>query len=233
MKVWIQKQYEDIKGHFKWFLLALLWTGLVWAAHHLTKMFNAPSFMLWSAVLIGSCVVFYLVARWQGPVQAKSAALVVASPQSAQAFDEMEKFFKEYSNPLMPETEANVRGRADRYRVGAEREAFLVTTCARLILVSFYEQLWNSIYKSQISALEEVNKHAVKIDSLQQFYKNGLQEEPKLYSNGTYSFTSWLAFLKGQVLIVERGDSVDIAPRGREFLKYLVHTRRSANERRG
>lgn len=187
---WIKHQYEDIKGHFKWFLLGLVWTGAAWVAHHLTKMFSAPSFVLWLAILVISCAMFYLVAKWQASAQTKFSGLMTASPQSVQAFDEMDAFFKEYSNPLMSETEVNVRARAERYKVGAEREAFLVTTCARLITISFSEQLWSNIYKSQIRALEEVNKHAVKIDSLRAFYDTGLQEEPALYGNGSYSFTS-------------------------------------------
>lgn len=232
---WIQDLYRDIKGHVKWFLLGLVWTFIVWVAHHLATMFNAPSFVIWTVILAASCAAFYFVARSQGTVQTnkQSANLITASPSSIQAFANLDNFFKDYSSSLIPETETNIRARAEKHKAGAEREAFLITTCARIVIVGFNEQLWISIYKSQIRALEELNKQAAKIDSLQHFYAAGLREEPRLYGNGAYSFTSWLAYLKTFYLVAEVGDSMSIAPRGREFLKYLVHTGRSANDRKG
>jgi hypothetical protein len=162
----------------------------------------------------------------------KRSTTQLATMESVKAFDEMEKFFQGYTSPIIEETEVNIRSRAEKYR-GQERKNFLVTTCARLVTVSFSEQIWLLIFGSQLRALEEVNKQPVKIDFLKTYYDAGLQQRPDFYGNGKYSFASWLAFLKHWKLMIEDGDSIAITIRGREFLKYLVHTARYASEKAG
>lgn len=162
----------------------------------------------------------------------KPSTTQLATKESAKAFDEMETFFQGYTSPIIGETEVNIRTRAEKYR-GQEREDFLVTTCARLVIVSFNEQAWLLVFGSQLRALEEVSKQSVKIDFLKTYYDAGLQQRPDLYNNGRYSFASWLAFLKQQKLMVEDGDFIAITVRGMEFLKYLVHTGRYASQKSG
>jgi hypothetical protein len=124
---WLRRQYEDIKGNFKWAVLGLLWTVILWAVQHLSRMLHVPNFVLLIVMLVVSCVMFYLVARWQGPVQTnkQSSALMSATPDSVKAFDDMETFFQSYSGPLLDETKINVQTRADKYKPGVERETFL------------------------------------------------------------------------------------------------------------
>ncbi|MGH9688296.1 MAG: hypothetical protein ACRD5K_14525 [Candidatus Acidiferrales bacterium] len=232
---WFRKQYEDIKGNFKWAVLGLIGTGVAWLVHHLVSLLRAPNFVTWLVVLIFLCAMFYWVARggWTPQTSQQSKGLLPPNPASIKAFDDLEAFFQTYQTPLMAETEMNIRARAEKYKPGPDRERFLVTTCARFVLLSANEQIWSLIFRSQIRALEEVNKHPVKIDLLKHYYDAGLREDPKVYGDGKYSFVGWLAFLRRWILVVENGDSLEISGRGREFLKYLVHTGRSANERRG
>lgn len=60
---WLRRQYDDIKGHFKWALLGPLWAGVTWAANRVLHMIpNMPTWAVWTIVLVGSFVVFDLLA---------------------------------------------------------------------------------------------------------------------------------------------------------------------------
>ncbi len=61
------------------------------------------------------------------------------------------------------------------------------------------------------------------VDFLKPFYDTAANEYPNVYEK--YSFDDWLRFLEGQVLLIRKGDMVEITMEGREFLKYLVDMR--------
>ena len=58
------------------------------------------------------------------------------------------------------------------------------------------------------------------MDFLKPFYDTAMKEYPSVYEK--YSFDAWLRFLEGQILVIRKGDIVEITMEGREFLKYLV-----------
>ncbi len=194
---------------------------------------HIPSVYSWLIVFVGSS----LLMRWIG--NSYKHSLSSGSPAASQhsdgtpvtpTFQNVDAFYRTYDNALLLECENNLRKQSDTYTPGIDREKFLLRLCSTIILIALFENLWLMIYRSQLLVLEQLNKSPQKIDSLHSFYGSAVSSYPDTYK--TYTFNSWLAFMKSQVLMGEEGDMVHIAVRGREFLKYLLSTGRSADDRR-
>ena len=64
------------------------------------------------------------------------------------------------------------------------------------------------------------------------YYDKAKEDYPEVYK--TYQFEGWLGFLKNEQLIIHHpSEMIEITLRGRDFLKYLTHWGRSADNRRG
>ena len=96
---------------------------------------------------------------------------------------------------------------------------------ATVIIVALFDEVWHTIFGSQILALEHLNKAMAKIEDLYPYYQEGLDKRPQ------YSFESWFGFLKSNVLIRQEGYNIGITVRGKEFLKYLVNIGRTAKDK--
>ncbi len=98
-------------------------------------------------------------------------------------------------------------------------------------LISYiYDTIWWTIFRSQILALEALNKRVLRIEEIEEFYKAAARQYPKEYANR--SFDLWMKYLMEYSLILEQpANSIGITIRGKDFLKYLVHWGRSANDR--
>jgi hypothetical protein len=92
-----------------------------------------------------------------------------------------------------------------------------------------FELTWLLIYASQLDALHDLNSGPLKRKQLRPYYDAVAQKFPDAYRQ--YSFDGWLGFMRTLVLIREDGDMVSLTIRGQEFLKYLIHTQRSAKGR--
>lgn len=185
---------------------------------------------------------------WITPIWLLFAAAVLlilrkiwGSPQSKQAQGggqrvtvlpaaDVDEFYRNYDNGLLVEFEDDVRAQSAAYAQGATRENFLIRLLAVTRIRSIFDFVWLAIYRSQIKALEALNTRPHQVDELKAFYDEAVAQNPSAYER--YSFNSWLAFMRSQVLINEQGDMVRISIRGREFLKNMVHLGRSAEDRR-
>lgn len=230
---WLKRQYDDIKGNLKWALLGPAWTASVWAANHLLHLIpSLPQWAVSAIVLIASFGIFFVVANSSTrliPGITTGSSQTAINPEVPRAFESMDKFYATYSSVLVRETEENIRSQSDKYKQGVERENFLINLISRLILINLFEYVWITIFRSQLRAIEAVNKHTMKIEELRPFYDGAVSGNPVFYHG--YSFSSWLSYLKNWKLLIEVGDTITITLRGQEFLKYLVHTRRSADDR--
>ncbi len=105
-----------------------------------------------------------------------------------------------------------------------DRETALFRALARSNLREHFERSHRIIWGSQIRALQELNSvPTANVNFLKPFYDTAANAEPNVYEK--YSFDDWLRFLEGQVLLIRKGDMVEITMEGQEFLKYLVDMR--------
>lgn len=108
--------------------------------------------------------------------------------------------------------------------LGIDRETALFRALARSNLREHFERTYRLIWGSQIQAVQNLNNVAtVNVDFLRPFYDAAAKVYPSVYEK--YSFDDWLRFPEGQVLLIRKGDMVEITLEGREFLKYLVDMR--------
>jgi hypothetical protein len=232
----LRKQWKDIKGHAKWALLGLVWTLLWWLATHLMR--EIPSVPHWLVIAV-PFVLSVVAFVWLG---SRSSAHDSQKPSSAgqatttalttvpSTFDVTTFLANAYNSPLAGEVENNVRQAVEtRYREPEEREDFLLKFIGIGTFIAVYDIAWASIFKSQVLLLEELNRKSRSLDEARVFYTKAAQQNPPAYAN--YSFDQWLGFLRGEVFILQQGTMIGITQRGKDFLKYLVHCGRSANDR--
>ena len=183
--------------------------------------------------IVGSIIFFVSVmyALYKRGILTEGHPLQTTELQSSQTtqYARVEEFYATYDNQLLVECENGIRIESSKYKPGDDRERFLTRCAATVILLGMFENTWMGIFRSQLLALHELNKNPMKIESLMPFYASATEGNSALYSK--YPFTSWLAFMKSTVLIREDGDMASITVRGREFLKYLLHQGRSAEDR--
>ncbi|MCH9052631.1 MAG: hypothetical protein IIA72_16415 [Proteobacteria bacterium] len=105
-----------------------------------------------------------------------------------------------------------------------DRETALLRALARSNLREHFERTYRIIWGSQIQALQNLNSVATSnVDFLRPFYDAAANKYPSVYEK--YLFDDWLRFLEGQLLLIRKGDVIEITTEGQEFLKYLVDTR--------
>lgn len=227
-------RWNDIRGNFVWQVIVwVLGGGLLTAAGQAYRMaLNRPweTKVLVAVFLISSLglAVVMLVAAarskrqaQQAPTQDASTAITTIQPAN------VDEFYRTYDNRLLLELEQNLRAEASKF-APADREKFLVRYFASTMITGIFEYTWVLIFRSQLLAMQALNQRSRRIHELQPFYDEAITAENFVfYSN--YPFTSWLAFMKSFVLVREDGDVVSITIRGQEFLKYLIHTGRSAD----
>jgi hypothetical protein len=158
---------------------------------------------------------------------AQSAPNALATPTAA--FDASAFFAQSYSSPLQPEIEANIRAAAIRTQPN-DREGFYVRFIGAGTIIYVYDMVWFSIYRSQILSLMELNRRMLPLSEIRSFYDRAATEYPAYYAR--YSLDQWLGYLKTHSLLIQHAsDMVEITVRGRDFLKYLVHYGRYADDR--
>lgn len=201
-----------------------------------------PDPYFYGSLFVLACACFVFLVNRFVTITKGEAAIAKTSPQIGQGqstnvgaivetSSSVEDFYRTYDNRLLTETEQNIRAQADKYPPGVDREKFLVRYFASFVIIGIFEYIWVLIFRSQIVAMEVLNKAPQKIEGLRQFYDAAISLDNAVFYAG-YPFTSWLAFMKSNFLIREDGDLISITIRGQEFLKYLIHTNRSADDRR-
>jgi hypothetical protein len=116
------------------------------------------------------------------------------------------------------------------YPKADEREAFYVKIIGIGLQALAYTETWHLIFKSQLLLLKALNQKVLQFDEARTFYDAAAREYATEYATDT--FDRWLEFMRSQFLITQEGARIAITQRGRDFLKYLVHTGRSEDVKR-
>jgi len=99
-----------------------------------------------------------------------------------------------------------------------------------LYIIKHFEQLYFSIYGSQLHILQHLNTFPDETkDSLKRFYDYAVEKYPNFYEN--YSYDEYINFLFNLSLITEKNGTVGITIMGVDFLKYLTEVGRNFNKR--
>ena len=141
----------------------------------------------------------------------------------------VEEFYKNNAGRLRDEIEKHFERLLAHFVTSAERERFLFRANVSGALASFHDTTWNSIFRSQLELLQELNARALTLDQARPFYDSAALANPALYSQ--YSFEQWLSYMRGQSIVLQDGNVLQITVRGTDFLRYLVLNRKSAKER--
>ena len=181
--------------------------------------------ILAGVVWLGGHAIAWVTDRWLSP----NTNVVVDATQTANQgaanpaqYRNVDEFYATYDNVILRETEANIRVQSDQYAPGAERERYLIRYFATVVLLGVFELVWAQIYASQLRALHQLTGRALTLAQLREYYDEGVAASPHFYQN--YPYERWLLFLRSWLLILEQGDTIQLAPRGREFLRYLVQS---------
>jgi hypothetical protein len=126
-----------------------------------------------------------------------------------------------HKSDLQPEMESNVTQWLNELPT-KEREVNLTRFIASGLIAYMHDQTWWTIYRSQIAALEHLNREVLRREAVRAYYDAAVEQYPTQYAN--YSFEQWLRFLLDRVLIIELpGDTIGITQRGKDYLKHMVH----------
>jgi len=242
---WWTRHWEDIRPQLKFefakWLLSQIATGATLGAvvglYHYFRTTTTDWHGFVYVFVLSSVLLIAL--RWprrkpsgQGsppaPVEQKPVTTLVGQETT---FLKVETFYKTYDNRLLLECESNIRAFSDKYEPGEERERFLIRYFASTLMVGIFEYIWIAIFRSQIRLLEALNKAPMVIQAAEVFY-DAAQTQDNAAFYGGYPFSAWLSFMKTWLLVTEELNGIlQITVRGREFLKYLVETGRTLNER--
>ena len=233
---WLKRQYNDVKGNLKWWLLGPAWTAGSWAIARLLKMFTSiPTWLVYCIILlISGCVFAWLFATVQR-AQQKGASpqtdlQLVAAGNIEQNVSALSDFYGKNRGSFLDELEAHFQRLAAHHEDTAERERFLVRALAVGGLSYLHDMTYSSVFRSQLDVLEMLNtRGATTIDALKPYYDAAAAANHEVYAK--HSFEAWLAYMKGQALIRQDGNVVQITVRGKDFLRYLVQEGKSANDR--
>jgi hypothetical protein len=201
----------------------------------MVHVFHLPSDTAYSAGFFVAALVVFALVRWrerksQQGQSAQNATNTNTLMASAGKFDATAYLRAAYVSALRSEIESNVRTAALQTRPN-DREGFYVDVIASGLPSFMHDLTWAYIFRSQLLLLSELNRGLVPIAKAREYYDNAAAENPKPYAK--YSFTKWLEFMKSHFLIIihTKDAMIEGTVRGRDFLKYLVHCGRSADDR--
>jgi hypothetical protein len=238
MANWVAKQYADIKGHAKWALLVVLWGPIVAGLKYiLQQVTHLPLWSIWLILVAVSLAAFVWLVKSQKAVSqqqptAQSAAIMPAMHGTVN-FDAATLFRTAHYSQLTTEAENNVRFAAAQNQPN-DREGFLAKLIGIGVVAYAYDMTWAYVYKSQILMLTELNRRGglMPLADAKVYFDKGAADYPQVYA--AYSFEGWLRFMIRETLIIRHPtDMLEITIQGRDFLKYLTHWGRSADNRAG
>ncbi len=158
------------------------------------------------------------------------ASSAIATNNSNEGFDVKEFLKNSYKSDMQSETENNITKWMNKLPP-KERETLITRFIASGLIAYMHDTTWWTIFKSQILALEHINRQILRLENVKAYYDKAAQEYPIQYA--TYSFQQWFNYLLGRVLIIEQpANTVAITQRGKDYLKHMVHYGYSSNTRR-
>jgi len=238
---WANKQYDDIKGNFKWALLAALWWLIVHYGKKLLLLIpNIPGWAVTAILLCFSLVVFFWLAKSGNHMISQAAqspaALVPGIPTLSAllgqnpniTFDAKKFFALAHYSPVTAEIEKNIRTIAEQNSPN-DKEGFYARFIGVGIVAYQHDMTWFTIYGSQMDALAELNSRGlVPVADLKKHYDKAVLAYPKTFAN--YSFEQWLSYMQSRMLIARYPSlMVELSFNGKDFLKYLAHVGRNVH----
>lgn len=159
----------------------------------------------------------------KGGLEAEGQPRELQQPSGPSASEELRRLF---DNALLVRREEQIRSELQRlaFTDFNERETFLIRVLAAASIVQSFEQIYATIWGSQLGALQFLNSAGsagVAPALLRPWYDQAAAIFPAAY--GSYTFEQWLGFLRSQALVLDTTTGIAISLEGREFLKYLLH----------
>ena len=168
----------------------------------------------------------------QNPSTDKPNPAIAGKP--GQPFNTTEFFRHAYYSPaLQAETEARMRAAANENQPN-DREGFYLKFISVGLLVYSYDTIWDVIYRSQLEALLDINRNngILPLAQVKTHYDQAAAAHSEEYKKGNVILENWLGFLIARTLVIRHpSDMIEITVAGKDFLKYLVHWGREANQR--
>lgn len=133
-------------------------------------------------------------------------------------------------SPITAEVEKNIKIIAQQ-NSPHDKEAFYARFIGIGLIAYQHDVSWYTIYGSQLAALAELNSRGlIPIADLKKHYDKAALAYPDPYSK--YSFDQWMDYMKSRLLIATYpSQMVELSFNGKDFLKYLAHVGRDANEK--
>jgi hypothetical protein len=142
----------------------------------------------------------------------------IANPSPA------DDLLRAFDNQLLLEQEGLITRHLEENKIQSpsERARVLTRYLAASYIVVRFESIYQTIWGSQLRALEMLNQtpEGLPLAALEPWYELGRAMEPGWYNN--YALENWYGFLEGGPLVVNKAGTVYISVLGKEFLKYLI-----------
>src|ERR1700686_91846 len=172
---WITKEWADIGPQLKYDIYkgAVVASGsaiIVFSAIFMKTLRSIPAPLFYGVLLTISCACFYfLVSRFARkghaeviPVPAipvgEQLVTTAASLIDANVIDE---FYLTSNNAMLTDCEILIRTEIQKHPI-ADRDRVTIRLMAAMMLSYIFESIWNDIFRSQIEALHELNRHNLK-----------------------------------------------------------------------
>jgi len=233
--------WSKVKNYLEWAQLAKFVADLIisvasWKTIRLILGYVPQISHDWASAisLFAAGGILSLIVWWQQrrPKQSQTGVQsLVAQHASPANFDATTFFRHSYYSPLQAEIETNAR-RAATENQPNDREGFYVKLIAVGLISYNYDMIWSSIYRSQLLALLELNRQngLLPLPAVKTYYDQAAIAHPTRYAS--YPFDEWLSYMKTNLLILHHpSDMIEITVRGKDFLKYLLHWGREADQR--
>ncbi len=120
-----------------------------------------------------------------------------------------------------------IKSRLDDFKTDEERITALTRSLAVTRIAHEFSEIANNIFGTQLNLLNHISSAP---DAVSMRYANAQFEDaktkfPELHENRNTE--GWLAYLRHNELIITDGERVDLTQHGKDFLKYLIDTRKN------
>lgn len=139
----------------------------------------------------------------------------------------VEQMLTEATGPTVTDAEAAIKRQLEVLKSSAEREFYLTRHLAVSLTINSFLSLYMDLFGSQITALFLINGTAdigmptVELQAVYDAARNGFPE-----IHATRTFEQWLGYLVEIGFVERKTESVKTTDLGREFMRWLVGSRR-------
>lgn len=161
-------------------------------------------------------------------LQTETTVEVGLTPEAEKRLKEVQSFVVP---SVMQEREALIMADLQRMNLAKSVDAIpiLVRHLAAVQLVAAAEQVYRTIFGSQIAVLRYMNSSGCcNVQQIANVYEEAKRRFPALYEN--YSLEQYIGYLTTQQFLVSKDGQYCIAELGREFLKWMVSVGATENK---